>query len=82
MSRTLAIWRTLFAPALLSLTLHVFASPLPAIAQSSTTVRNTTTATTAMVDEKAEQILQRAIEAQGGRAYLDVRSIVSRGYYT
>jgi len=35
-----------------------------------------------MVDEKAEQILQRAIEAQGGRAYLDVRSIVSRGYYT
>lgn len=32
--------------------------------------------------DKAEQILQRAIEAQGGRAYLDVRTITGRGFYT
>jgi hypothetical protein len=33
-------------------------------------------------DEKAEQVVKRAVEAMGGGAYLDVRSIVSRGYYT
>lgn len=33
-------------------------------------------------DEKAEQILQRAIEAMGGGAYLNVRSIIGRGLYT
>jgi hypothetical protein len=33
-------------------------------------------------DEKAEQILQRAIEAIGGSAYLNVRSAVGRGLFT
>lgn len=33
-------------------------------------------------DEKAEEVLRRAVEAMGGRAYLDVRTVVSRGYYT
>jgi len=33
-------------------------------------------------DEKAEAILQRAVEAMGGRVFLDVRTITSRGYYT
>lgn len=33
-------------------------------------------------DEKAEQILKRAVEAMGGGAYLGVRAVVSRGYFT
>ncbi|MGB8509088.1 MAG: hypothetical protein WCD76_11945 [Pyrinomonadaceae bacterium] len=33
-------------------------------------------------DRKAEEIVQRAVEALGGRAYLDVHTVVSRGYYT
>ena len=32
--------------------------------------------------EKAEAILQRAIEALGGRAYLDIRTITGRGLFT
>jgi hypothetical protein len=34
------------------------------------------------IDEKAEEIVRRAVEALGGRAYLEVRTVVSRGYYT
>lgn len=34
------------------------------------------------VDEKAEEVIRRAVEALGGKAYLDVRTVVSRGYYT
>jgi hypothetical protein len=33
-------------------------------------------------DERAEQILARAVEAMGGRAFLDVRTVTSRGYFT
>jgi hypothetical protein len=33
-------------------------------------------------DEKAEQIVRRAIEAQGGSAFLSVRTIIGRGYFT
>ena len=36
----------------------------------------------AATDEQAEQIIKRAVEALGGGAYLGVKSIVSRGYYT
>jgi hypothetical protein len=41
-----------------------------------------TATTQAANDEKAEQIVQRAIEAQGGSAYLGVRTIIGRGYYS
>ena len=33
-------------------------------------------------DEKAEQIVKRAVEAQGGSAFLGVRTIIGRGFYT
>jgi len=33
-------------------------------------------------DEKAEQIVRRAIEAQGGGAYLGVKTIIGRGYFS
>ncbi|MBA3712237.1 MAG: hypothetical protein H0W76_07280 [Pyrinomonadaceae bacterium] len=46
-----------------------------------TTSATTSTATPANT-AKAEQILKRAIEAQGGQAYLGVRAVVSRGLYT
>ena len=33
-------------------------------------------------DEKAEQIVQKAIQAMGGDAYLNVRTVIGRGFYT
>lgn len=33
-------------------------------------------------DEKAEQIVQKAIQAIGGDAYLNVRTVIGRGFYT
>jgi hypothetical protein len=36
----------------------------------------------AKVDEKALAVVARAVEALGGSAYLGVRSVTSRGYYT
>jgi hypothetical protein len=33
-------------------------------------------------DAKAEEIVRRAVEAQGGSAYLAVRTIIGRGYYS
>ncbi len=33
-------------------------------------------------DERAEAVLRSAVEALGGAAYLGVKSVVSRGYYT
>src|SRR5256714_2886713 len=34
------------------------------------------------IDEKAAAIVEHAVEAMGGRAYLDVRAVVSHGYFT
>lgn len=34
------------------------------------------------VDEKAVAVIERAVESLGARAYLDVKTIVSRGYFT
>ncbi|MCA1634790.1 MAG: hypothetical protein LC802_14130 [Acidobacteria bacterium] len=36
----------------------------------------------AATDERAEAVLRRAVDALGGGAYLGVRSMVSRGYFT
>ncbi|HEY5839488.1 MAG TPA: hypothetical protein VIT19_10675 [Pyrinomonadaceae bacterium] len=33
-------------------------------------------------DDKAEQIVQKAIKASGGDAYLNVRTVIGRGFYT
>ena len=55
----------------------------------STTPKTTAAAATddkvkapARPDEKAEQVIERAVAAMGGRAFLDVRTVTSRGYYT
>jgi hypothetical protein len=39
-------------------------------------------ATPSTNDEKAEQIIQRAIEVTGGSVYLSVRSVIGRGLFT
>lgn len=39
-------------------------------------------AATAPQDQKAEEIIKRAIEALGGSNYLNVHSVVGRGFYT
>lgn len=36
----------------------------------------------AATDEKAEQVLKRALEAMGGSAYMSVRSVVGQGLFT
>jgi hypothetical protein len=36
----------------------------------------------AKVDDKAVAVIERAVESLGGRAYLNVKTIVSRGYFT
>jgi len=33
-------------------------------------------------DEKAAEVVRRAVEVMGGAAYLDARTVVSRGYFT
>lgn len=38
--------------------------------------------TQATPDEKAEEIIKRGIEAVGGQAYLNVRTVVGRGFFT
>jgi hypothetical protein len=41
-----------------------------------------TTTAQAANDEKAEEIVRRALEAQGGSAFLGVRTIIGRGFFT
>jgi hypothetical protein len=35
-----------------------------------------------VIDEKAEQILKRAVEALGGSSYLNIRTVIGRGQFT
>src|SRR6266850_2226900 len=51
--------------------------PFSLVAQSSTTPPKPT-----VPDPKAEAIMTRAIEVLGGSAYLNVRTVVGRGFYT
>jgi ribonucleotide reductase alpha subunit len=44
--------------------------------------KSATQQTSAATDSKAEQVIQRAIEAMGGSAYLNVRTVVGRGQFT
>ena len=51
-------------------------------ANSPPKVEVTTTAAQGANDEKAEEIVRRAVAAQGGSAYLGVKTIIGRGYYS
>ncbi len=74
-----------FAPArivaLLFFTI-VFPPALSARAQSVVAPKDAASPSPPVVDAKAEQVVQRTVEALGGQAYLNVRSVVSRGLYT
>jgi hypothetical protein len=50
----------------------------PAFAQDN----KATTQPPAQTDEKAEQIITRAVEAMGGGSYMNVRSVTGRGLFT
>lgn len=58
------------------LLLLVCLTSLPALAQDEKPAAPPST------DEKAEQIIQSAIEAVGGSAFLNVRSVIGRGLFT
>jgi hypothetical protein len=65
---------------LLASAVSLFAQATPGNAPPK--VEATTGAAQAANDEKAEEIVRRAVEAQGGGAYLGVKTIVGRGYYS
>jgi len=62
----------------LFVTLLFCSTSLSALAQDEKTTAQATTTT----DERAEQIIKRAIEAIGGTTYLNVRTITGRGQFT
>ncbi|MDQ1613369.1 MAG: hypothetical protein QOG00_3300 [Pyrinomonadaceae bacterium] len=61
-----------------------FAQATPANSPPKVDVQTATATATpqAANDEKAEQIVRRAVEAQGGGAYLGVKTIIGRGYFS
>ncbi len=61
----------------ISLFFLVSLASLPALAQEADKP-----ATPPATDEKAEQIIKSAVEALGGSAYLNVRSLIGRGLFT
>ena len=76
------------APAFLAAALSPFTTPPPVRAQEGARPAAETPKAAApkpqaaKVDEKAQAVVARAVEALGGAAYLGVRSVVSQGYYT
>src|SRR5215216_3240811 len=41
-----------------------------------------TPAPSATVDEKSQQIIDRAVEALGGQKYLNIQTVTGKGFYT
>lgn len=62
-----------------ALLMFICLASLPAFAQSNTSQPQPAAP---VVEEKAEKILQRAVTAMGGSAYLNVQSSVGRGLFT
>jgi hypothetical protein len=69
--------------AVASLIILTLLAALPAYSQSNNTgTAQPPPAQTPAVDEKAEQLLKRALEAVGGSAYMNVHSVVGQGLFT
>lgn len=67
----------------LSALLLVLFMPSPyAHAQDDKSTAGTTPPPAPASERKAEQIVERAVQALGGQSYLNVRSVTSRGYFT
>jgi hypothetical protein len=58
---------------------HVSSAQTP---QPSATPKPVVVPATQTVDEKADAILKRAVEALGGAAYLNIKSVVGRGFFS
>jgi hypothetical protein len=71
----------LFALALFALP-HAARAQEPAATARPPAAQTSPQAPAQKIDEKADEVVRRAVEAMGGRAYLDVRTVVARGYYT
>jgi hypothetical protein len=63
--------------------LFLVAGLLPISAQTTTAAQTTNAASrSTAVDQKAEAIVARAIEVLGGNSYLNVKTVVGRGFFT
>ncbi|HEX8502483.1 MAG TPA: hypothetical protein VF659_18015 [Pyrinomonadaceae bacterium] len=71
----------LFAPACLA-ALSLFNCPAARAQDGAKPKADAPKARAGKVDEKAQAVLARAVEALGGPAYLGVRTAVSQGYFT
>ncbi|MDX6575260.1 MAG: hypothetical protein QOE96_1213, partial [Blastocatellia bacterium] len=69
--------RTSLASKLTFASLFFVLAALACLAQSPTPEKPTIT-----VDEKAEKIVQKAVQAMGGDRYLNVKTIIARGFFT
>jgi hypothetical protein len=69
--------RTSLAGKLTFASLFFTLAALACAAQSQTTEKPTTA-----VDEKTEKIVQKAVQAMGGDRYLNVKTIIARGFFT
>jgi hypothetical protein len=69
-------------PALVLFAFPASAAPQDANKPAPTATTAPAVKSAAKRDEKAEAVLQRAVEAMGGQTFLGVRTITSRGYYT
>jgi len=49
---------------------------------STATAQSQPAASESSIDEKSQQIIDRAVQALGGSAYLNVKSVVGKGFYT
>jgi hypothetical protein len=68
---------------LIFITLFLVGGLFPISAQTTTAVQtNSVAAPPAAADQKAEAIVTRAIEVLGGNSYLNVKTLVGRGFFT
>ncbi|HEX8476542.1 MAG TPA: hypothetical protein VF666_21270 [Pyrinomonadaceae bacterium] len=72
----------LFLFILATLAAQVATAQQPSAAPAVETKTTDKTAAPSKPDERAEKVLQQAIEAAGGSAFLNVQTVVSRGYFT
>jgi hypothetical protein len=67
---------------LCALALCAFSAPVLPQEPAAAKAREVSQTPAPKADEKAEEVIRRAVEALGGPAYMDVRTVVSRGYFT
>jgi hypothetical protein len=69
-------------PLFLALVSLLISSPLMAQAPAPSPAITASALAPGTADEKSQQIISHAIEAVGGQRYLDVRTVISKGFFT